>query len=360
LPFIRELKRRHVFKVGVAYLAIAWLLAQVLDLAFDAFDTPAWVMKTVLALLAAGFVPALLLAWVYELTPGGISKDPGPADAAPRTAASGRGLLYATLVALLFGGITFFLTREQAPAERAPGIETLIARPSVMVLPFANISGEAANDYLAFGITEELISGLQRLGDFPVVSRSAALAYDAGAVSAMDYAQSHGASYLLEGSVNAGPEGIRILANLSRTQGEQVWAERYQLAAGQAEIFDVSDQLVSKVAGAVLESEVKRVDRKDRPPADAWEHYVKGLKVVLEYAPEDYAEAREHLDRAVEIAPDMAEAWWAIGELEELKSPNRWRLTAAPRPCSDLSSTFARPTNSVLFTPPLAAASATC
>lgn len=318
MPFIRELKRRHVFKVGVAYLAIAWLLAQVLDLAFDAFDTPAWVIKTVLALLAAGFVPALLLAWVYELTPGGISKDPGPADA-PRTAASGRGLLYATLVALFFGGITFFLTREQAPAERPPGIETLIARPSVIVLPFANISGEAANDYLAFGITEELISGLQRLGDFPVVSRSAALAYDAGAASAMDYAQSHNASYLLEGSVNAGPEGIRILANMSKTQGEQVWAERYQLAAGQAEIFDVSDQLVSKVAGAVLESEVRRVDRKDRPPADAWEHYVKGLKVVLEYAPEDYAEAREHLDRAVEIAPDMAEAWWAIGELEELK-----------------------------------------
>jgi len=319
LPFITELKRRHVFKVGVAYLAIAWLLAQVLQLVFDTFGTPAWVMKTVLAVLAAGFVLALLLAWVYELTPGGIRKDSGRSDTGSRTAANGRGLLYATLFALLFGGIIFFLTREQPPTELSPGIETLIARPSVIVLPFANISGDAANDYLAFGITDELISGLQRLGYFPVISRNAALAYDAGEVSAMDYAESHGASYLVEGSINAGTEGIRILANLSRARGDQVWAERYRLAGDQAEIFDVSDELVSKVAGAVLESEVKRVSRKDRPPRDAWEHYMKGLKVVLEYAPEDYAEARGHLDKAVEIAPEMAEAWWAIGELEELK-----------------------------------------
>jgi len=295
LPFITELKRRHVFKVGAAYLAIAWLLAQVLELVFDTYGTPAWVMKTALAALAAGFVLALLLAWVYELTPAGIRKDSERSDTGPTTAANGRGLLYATLFALLFGGIIFFLAREQLPAARSPGIETLIARPSVIVLPFANISGDAANDYLAFGITDELISGLQRLGYFPVISRNAALAYDAGAASAMDYAESHGAAYLVEGSINAGSEGIRILANLSRAQGDQVWAERYQLAGDQAEIFDVSDELVSKVAGAVLESEVKRVSRKDRPPRDAWEHYMKGLKVVLEYAPEDYAEARWHL-----------------------------------------------------------------
>jgi tetratricopeptide (TPR) repeat protein len=77
--------------------------------------------------------------------------------------------------------------------------------------------------------------------------------------------------------------------------------------------------LVSKVAGAVLESEVNRVQRTDRPPLDAWEHYVKGLPVVLEYDHRNYAMARQHLDQAVEIAPDMAEAWWALGELETMR-----------------------------------------
>ena len=185
-----------------------------------------------------------------------------------------------------------------------------------MVLPFANISGDEANDYLAFGMTDELIIGLQRLGNFPVVSRYASLSSGVTDVSATDFAQNHGASYLVEGSVNVGSDGIRVLANLSSAAGNQVWAERYQLGEGQIDIFDISDELASKVAGAVLQSEITRVQRKERPPSDAWEHYMKGLRVVLAYDHQDYDVARQHLDRAVEIAPEMAEAWWALGELE--------------------------------------------
>ena len=182
-----------------------------------------------------------------------------------------------------------------------------------------NISGDDEFDYVALGITDELIAGLQRHGKFPVVSRNASMSYGLTDVSATDFAQNYGASYLVEGSVNMGSEGVRILVNLSGTGGNQVWAERYELKEGQVDIFDVSDELVSKVAGAVQESEVTRVRRKDRPPSDAWEHYVKGLSVVLAYDAESYAAARQHLDKAVEIAPDMAEAWWALGELEAMK-----------------------------------------
>jgi TolB-like protein/Tfp pilus assembly protein PilF len=191
------------------------------------------------------------------------------------------------------------------------------------VLPFANLSGDEAQDYLAFGITDELIVGLQRLGHFPVISRNASISYGVTDISATDFAQSYGASYLVEGSVNVSGDEIRILANLSGTEGNQVWAERYQTEGGHADLFDVSDELVSKVAGAVLESEVKRVQRIDRPPSAAWEHYIKGLRVVLEYDHQGYEMARKHLDRAIEIAPDMAEAWWALGELEVMNHMTR-------------------------------------
>jgi tetratricopeptide (TPR) repeat protein len=160
---------------------------------------------------------------------------------------------------------------------------------------------------------------LQRLGNFPVVSRYASLLYGVTEMTAPQFAQSYGASYLVEGSVNVGSDGVRVLANLSSAAGKQVWAERYQPEGDQVEILDISDELVSKVAGAVLESEVNRVQRTDRPPLDAWEHYVKGLPVVLEYDHRNYAMARQHLDQAVEIAPDMAEAWWALGELETMR-----------------------------------------
>jgi len=319
LSLFEQLKRRNVFKVGITYLIVAWLIAQVLDLVFEAFGTPDWVMKTVLLILAGGFVLSLLLAWAYELTPDGISResDSSGDDTSARNAGSKWNYI---VIGVLGVTAAYLLVTGQRPApDREPSIDALVARPSVLVLPFANISGDEEQDYLAFGVTDELISGLQRLGNFPVVSRNASLSYGVTDVSATDFAQNHGAAYLVEGSVNVGSDGIRILANLSSTAGNQVWAERYQLEGGQIDIFDVSEALVSRVAGAVLQSEVARVERKDRPPSDAWEHYMKGLSVVLAYDPQDYEMARQNLDRAVEIAPDMAEAWWALGELEAMK-----------------------------------------
>ncbi|NIP18769.1 MAG: tetratricopeptide repeat protein [Xanthomonadales bacterium] len=149
-----------------------------------------------------------------------------------------------------------------------------------------------------------------------MASRNASLSFGLTDITASEHAQNHGASYLVEGSVNVINDEIRVLANLSGAGGNQVWAERYEVRGGDVDLFDVTDELASKVATAVLESEVQRVQRTDRPPADAWEHYVKGLQVVLTYEHEEYETARAHLDRAVEIAPDMAEAWWALGELE--------------------------------------------
>jgi len=316
MSFFQELKRRNVFKVGFAYLVIAWLAAQVSELVLGTFGTPEWVMRAVLVVLAAGFILSLLLAWIYELTSEGIKKESEIKESAGNTAKASHWVYNVIIGVLALAAAYLFFTREPPAPHRASDIDALIARPSVIVLPFANISGDAAHDYLAFGVTDELIAGLQRLGNFPVVSRNASLSFGVTEVSATEFAQNHGASYLVEGSVNVTADEIRILANLSGADGNQVWAERYQLENGQVDIFDVSDELVSRVAAAVLASEVKRVHRTDRPPSDAWEHYVKGLKVVLAYDEREYEMARRHLERAIEIAPEMAEAWWALGELE--------------------------------------------
>jgi TolB-like protein len=316
MSFITELKRRSVFKVGIAYIVVAWLVMQVADVILNNIEAPSWLFRALLLFLAIGFAFALFFAWAFELTPEGIRRDSEVAGSAPPVATSGHRLSYVIIGVLALAAAYLFITREPSAPNLASGIDTLAARPSVIVLPFANVSGDNEQDYVAFGVTDELIIGLQRLGHFPVVSRSTALSYGVTELSATDFAQNHGASYLVEGSVNVGGDGVRILANLSSTGGNQVWAESYQLDGGQIDVFDVADELASKVAGAVLQSEVARVQRKKRPPSDAWEHYMKGLRVVLAYDHQDYDVARQHLDRAVEIAPEMAEAWWALGELE--------------------------------------------
>jgi TolB-like protein/Tfp pilus assembly protein PilF len=319
LSLFTELKRRNVFKAGAAYIVTAWLILQVADVILGNIEAPAWMFRALLLFLAIGFVFVLLLAWAYELTPEGIKRESESSERASAARKPAQILHYVVIAVLALAATYLFITREGFAPDHAPDIDALIARPSVVVLPFTNISGDESQDYLAFGLTDELIAGLQRLGNFPVVSRNASLSYDATEMTAVEFAQNYGASYLVEGSVNVGNDGIRVLANLSSANGNQVWAERYQPEGDQVEILDISDELVSKVAGAVLESEVNRVQRTDRPPLDAWEHYVKGLRVVLEYDHRDYAMARQHLDQAVEIAPDMAEAWWALGELETIR-----------------------------------------
>lgn len=85
MSFLDELKRRKVFKVGFAYLFIAWLVAQVLELVFESFGTPDWAIKTLLVILAAGFPFALFFAWAYEITPGGVKRDHDVIPAKPIT-----------------------------------------------------------------------------------------------------------------------------------------------------------------------------------------------------------------------------------------------------------------------------------
>ena len=323
MSLLNELKRRNVFKVGVAYVVMAWLVMQVADVILNNIEAPTWIFQVLLVFLAVGLVVALVLAWAYELTPEGIKREAEDSESTPVARKSSQKITYVLIGVLALAASYLFITKEKSGPDPAVSIDDLIAKPSVIVLPFANLSGNTARDYLAFGITDELIVGLQRLGNFPVISRNASISYGVTDISATDFAQSFGASYLVEGSVNVSGDEIRILANLSGTDGNQVWAERYQLEDGQIDVFDVSDELVSRIAGAVLESEVKRVQRKDRPPSDAWEHYIEGLKVVLEYDHRNYEKARKHLDEAVEIAPDMAEAWWALGELEVMNYMTR-------------------------------------
>ena len=137
MSLFAELKRRNVFKVGAAYLIIAWLLAQVLDLVLGTFGTPDWVMKTVLLLLAAGFVLSLLLAWAYELTAEGIRRDSDLVGAASQTRTTGNKLNYLVFGILGLAAAYLFITRDQAEPGPYSDIEAIIARPSVAVLPFA-------------------------------------------------------------------------------------------------------------------------------------------------------------------------------------------------------------------------------
>lgn len=315
MSLFSELRRRHVFKVGAAYLVAAWLIAQVLDLVLDAFPSPDWVLQAALILLAVGFVIALLLAWAYEMTPDGIRRESADGSGTGTTPRPSGHLAYIFIIGGLVVALALALVGPDT-SDAKPDIAEIVARPSIVILPFDNISGDASQDFVAFGLTDELINGLQAMGSFPVISRDASLSFRAAGTGARAFAESYGASYFLEGSVNQVSGTLRVLVNMSSTTSGQVWAERFEVVKGSDGLFEIVDQLVSKIGHAILQSEVTRVRLTRHTASDAWEHYMKGLSVVLDYDDARYAEARADLDAAVEVAPEMAEAWWATGELE--------------------------------------------
>ncbi|MDH4020511.1 MAG: hypothetical protein OEU84_13015 [Xanthomonadales bacterium] len=316
MSLFSEFKRRNVFRVGAAYLVVAWLILQVADVILGNVGAPSWIFQVILVSLAVGLPLTLLLSWIYELTPDGIKRDSEVSESIPVSGQRYHKLNYVIIGGLVVAVVYLVMFKDQVDHEAQYSLQALIARPSVIVLPFANTSGDESNDHIAFGFTDELITGLQRSKEFPVVSRSASLEYRDSGLTAGEYATSLRASYRVEGSVSSDEDGFRILATMSGAGDNQVWAERFQRVAGKAELFDVADELVAKIATAVLKSEIKRVQRTDHPPADAWEHYIRGLSVTMDFSPDKYENARWHLDQAVRIAPDMAEAWAALGDLE--------------------------------------------
>ncbi len=152
MSLFRELKRRNVFRVAIAYTVIAWLLAQVADLAFDNFGTPEWVSKTVLFLLVLGFPLAIFFAWAFELTPEGLKKEKDIDRAASITSHTGRKLDYSIIVLLVIAlgyfvwesrianrGYEVDQSTEEVAAATAE--DAAVATDiSIAVLPFKNRS----------------------------------------------------------------------------------------------------------------------------------------------------------------------------------------------------------------------------
>jgi adenylate cyclase len=190
--FFAELQRRNVYKIAAAYAAIAWLLLQIASILLPAFEAPQWAMKLTVAVIAAGFPVALVLAWVFEITPQGIARTDDVAPEAPRR--RGRAWIFVVVLGIAAAAGLFALGRYSTKLG-GPG-ETSIA-----VLPFANQSGDPTQEYFSDGLTEELITGLGRIGELRVTGRNSSFHFKGKDAESRAVGQALGVAHLLEGSV---------------------------------------------------------------------------------------------------------------------------------------------------------------
>jgi len=193
--FFGELKRRNVYKVAVAYAVAGWALSQGIAQVFPVFDVPNWAIRSIVVLIIIGLPIALVLAWMFELTPQGIKR----AETADAMAATSRRNKRAWIYVVVIGGLVsiglFFLGRYTAPTL------TPLPAKSIAVLPFENLSEDKANAYFADGIQAEILTRLAKIADLKVISRTSTQQYQSKPANLDEIAKQLGVANVVEGSV---------------------------------------------------------------------------------------------------------------------------------------------------------------
>ena len=328
MSLIAELKRRNVIRMAGLYLVGAWLLVQVAGTVLPMFGAPEWMPRTVVVLLALGFVPALVFAWIFEMTPDGIKRDadvPPEKSIASHTAQRMNRLIVATLVlAVIYFCVDKFVlaprrdavlvasTTQVAKAEATTQATQKARDNSIAVLPFVNMSDDANNQFFSDGISEELLNVLVRVDGLSVASRTSSFAYRDKSISSLAIAKDLGVGHILEGSVRKAGNKVRITAQLiDAVNDRHIWSETYDREL--TDIFAIQDEIANAIVVALRGSLVASKAtptvsvQADTENMQAYEIYLKARELFI--ARKDVDESVRLFERVVALDPKFARGW---------------------------------------------------
>ena len=336
--FFAELKRRNVYKVAAAYAVVAWLLMQVASQIFPFFEIPNWVVRLVVLLLIIGFPIALIIAWAFEVTPEGIQRTE-VADAAGQRS-RGAAWIYVVLIGAALSVGLFFVERYTAgrATSQTREVTTAVTGKSIAVLPLVNESGDPKDEYFSDGLSEELIAALAQISGLKVIGRSSSFRFKDRTEEPKTIGEKLGVSTLLEGTVRKQGDRVRIVAELiNAADGIEVWTRTFDREL--KDIFAVQQEIARAVAESLrvtlLGSEEKATQMATNS-VEAHNAYLQGHFYSVRRNAEDYRKAIEYFDQAIQFDPNYAlayaersEVWTVVGDLTGQRS------TAFPKARSD-------------------------
>jgi TolB-like protein/tetratricopeptide (TPR) repeat protein len=249
MSLIVELRRRNVFRVAAAYVVVGWLLTEVLTTILPELGAPDWISRTVKLVFAFGFIPAVVLSWIYEITPEGIKREHEVVRDESITPRTAKKLDYVTIGAVI-AGIVFVAAFSAKQSGDVAAPVTVVSTASVAVLPFVNMSNDRDNEYFSDGLTETLLHMLAQVPGLKVAARTSSFAFKDQDKTIGEIASALGVAHVLEGSVQRVGDRVRITAQLIRADdGFHVWSENYDRTLD--DIFGIQDEIAGKVGGAL-------------------------------------------------------------------------------------------------------------
>jgi len=285
--FLQELRKRHVVKVGFAYLVVAWLVLQLADVIFPALGLPDWSITLALGLLAVGFPVALVLAWVFDLTPDGIERtdETGPVQ------------------------------EHLAPETATDPTQSPVTTQSIAVLPFPDFSAERDQEHFCDGLTEELLNVLTSIPDLRVASRTSCFAFKGKDLDLRAVGDKLHVAHILEGSVRKSGNKIRITAQLIEVATDShLWSETYDRQLD--DIFAIQDDIAARIL-EVLKLKLGDGGRCDPTTTSgkAYEYFLRGRGYAITKVTQDHDRAIAMFQKAVETDPHFVRAWIELAEI---------------------------------------------
>jgi TolB-like protein len=334
MSFFAELKRRNVFRVGIAYVIVTWLALQVADVVLNNIAAPDWVFKTIMLVLAIGLPVVLVFAWAFELTPEGLKREKDvdrTESIAPRT---GRKLNTAILVLVVIAVAYLLIDRMQEPAtppaaSSPPAVAATPApvapaenaghEPSIAVLPFVNMSADAEQAYFSDGVSEELLNLLVRVEGLQVASRTSSFTYRGENLNIPQIARELKVDHVLEGSVRKAGNRVRITAQLiDATSDRHLWSETFDREL--TDIFAIQDEIANAIVAALREAlgiGLQSVAVKAATDnLDAYQLYLKARGLFI--ARQNLDDSIRLFEQAIELDPQFAQAWEGLAAVHSV------------------------------------------
>jgi TolB-like protein/cytochrome c-type biogenesis protein CcmH/NrfG len=320
-----ELKRRNVFRVGIAYVIVAWLVLQVADVVLNNITAPDWVFQVIMLVLAIGLPVVLVFAWAFELTPEGIMKEKDIDRSQSISNTTGRKLDRAIIIVLVIALVYFIWERPargpvpiQEPMVAVVLEETATALDkSIAVLPFVNMSADADNEYFSDGLSEELLNLLAKVDGLKVAARTSSFKFKNSEADIADIGKQLNVATVLEGSVRKAGNDVRITAQLIKVDdGFHLWSETYDRSLDN--IFEVQGEIAGHIVDALklplLGQDAQPVTLTATASVEAYDLFLLGRNYTRSKSEANLEKSIDYFSQATELDPGFAPAWGGLAE----------------------------------------------
>ena len=340
MSVLKELRRRGVIQVGMAYVVLSWLTIQVADVILPAFEAPDWVMKVLIILLAVGFPITLVISWVFDFTGKGFTRTPSTTES-PAEVSQRSGLINYLIMGVLLAAVVLF-TLDKFVWQSDLGSASSPSSVAVAVLPFQNMSNDPENNAFSWGVHDDLLTQLSKISGFKTLSRTSTQRYAQTELTIPQIADELGATVVLEGGVQRSNDRVRINAQLIDGESdEHLWAETYDRKLNTQNIFAIQSEIARAIAGSLKTTlspeENRQLDEVPTENLEAYDEYTQGLAAFNNFGVEDNEKASRHFLAATELDPGFASAWAGLCRVElsrYQKNSDRSHFDTAEAACS--------------------------